>query len=356
MDKPRILLVYDFHGWVLGTWARTIAGLFADEFDFILASLFLYTTNEAFFARLIDQMDAVHLLLPHSFDQFRPITRGRPLITTFHHWVAWGGVYQRAIDGSEHLVTGAVQWKRRLMEKGVPEGRITVVHHGVADRFLERVPPLLPPSARTTLGFFAKASSNEGDRKGTRHLRALVECLRERGRAGLFRFVVAGPGWDGYVQDMAAAGIDIVHAGFLDDERMPALYQSLDAYLVLSDVEGGPATIAEAMASRCMVLSTPVGAAPDILADGDTGIFIDTTDIPGLAGTLERLAAEPDRRTAIAERAHAHALACLRAATTFAPLRPLYRALTDGRTGEGRQPLDAAALNAAISHLSPDPR
>ena len=44
------------------------------------------------------------------------------------------------------------------------------------------------------------------------------------------------------------------------------LYRISDVYLIASRWEGGPHSVLEAAASRCQVVSTPVGIAPDVLA------------------------------------------------------------------------------------------
>lgn len=354
-DRTRILLIYDHYGWVLGKWARTIQTLFGAEFDFVLASFYLWNTNEAFFARLVEQMDAVHLLLPHPFAQFREIATDQFFITTIHHWVAWGDVYQQAISRSDHIVAVASVWKQCLIERGVPEQAITVVRNGVDDRFFTPTVPLLMPSGKLTVGFFAKMSSNEADRKGTRHLRRLIEHMAAQGMAHLVRFVIAGPGWRDFAAEMAAKGVEIVHPEFLPEEAMPAVFRSLDVYLVLSDVEGGPATIAEAMASRCLVLTTRVGAALDIIEDGWTGHFIDATDTAAVAARLAGLARDRSGAAPVVERAYGVAATRLRLASTFAPLAPLYRRAAGQGPLAARTALDVNALNASIAHLSPDP-
>lgn len=354
-ERTRVLLVYDLYGWVLGKWARTISRLFSADIDFVLSSMYLLNTNETFFTRLIEQMDVVHLLLPHPFPSFRAITREPLLITTIHHWVAWGEVYQQAIKGSDHIVADSSIWKQRLVEKGVPEPAVTVVRHGIDNVFFEPSVPLVAPSVKLSVGFFAKMSSNEVDRKGTRHFRALVACMAAHGIAHFVRFIVAGPGWRDFVAETQAMGVEILYQDYLADDAMPALFQSLDAYLVLSDVEGGPATIAEAMASRCLVLTTRVGVALDVVQDGETGIFIDTADIPAIAEQLAVIARYRDAFAPLVERAHAVAAHRLRATSTFAPLAPLYQQAIGRPRSSNRAVLDVDGLNTSIAHLSPTP-
>jgi glycosyltransferase involved in cell wall biosynthesis len=54
----------------------------------------------------------------------------------------------------------------------------------------------------------------------------------------------------------------------VSDERFRAIYASCDAWLFPSRMEGFGLPIVEAMACRTPVISTPVGAAPELLTDG----------------------------------------------------------------------------------------
>jgi glycosyltransferase involved in cell wall biosynthesis len=78
---------------------------------------------------------------------------------------------------------------------------------------------------------------------------------------------------------MARIGVDlVVHdrstGGYLPDEKMPVWYQGLDAYVCISEHEGGPLTLLEAAASGLPLISTPVGVAPDLLTSGMGGLLL----------------------------------------------------------------------------------
>lgn len=69
--------------------------------------------------------------------------------------------------------------------------------------------------------------------------------------------------------------------GFSADsfERLPyrlfgQAYGCIDALLILSDFEGGPASLPEALGAGIPVFSTPVGRAPDDIHDGINGLLL----------------------------------------------------------------------------------
>lgn len=69
--------------------------------------------------------------------------------------------------------------------------------------------------------------------------------------------------------------------GFSTDtfERLPyrlfgQAYGGIDALLILSDFEGGPASLPEALGAGIPVFSTPVGRAPDDIRDGVNGLLL----------------------------------------------------------------------------------
>ncbi len=68
-------------------------------------------------------------------------------------------------------------------------------------------------------------------------------------------------------------------------------------------VEGMPLVILEAMAARLPVIATPVGAVPDILSDGETGIVVPPRDVPALVNAIEKLVMGKDLRERMGRRA-----------------------------------------------------
>lgn len=322
--KPRVLIVFDYQDWVLGKWAENILRYHGDEFDIVIMSMFHALRDKAYTSKLINKIDIVHLLLPHAYSTMRDFIKGKAVIGTIHHWVEWGECYREVVQRSNHIVTGAQQWKQKLVEKGLTPEDITVVHSGVSDSFFQSQQPLLSKSAKLTCGFFAKMDSNENDRKGTRHLFRLVQHMCTLNVADRFRLVISGPGWEVQVALMQDLGIEVVYLPYVFEQDIPALFRSLDVYLVLSDVEGGPVTIAEAMASGCLVFSTSVGIAQEIVSDNVTGRLVDTANIEDIVRTLLYYSEEPTRMNGIIEQARKFADQHMRYEQTLVPVAKIY--------------------------------
>jgi len=274
--RPKILVIFDYEHWILGRWAKHIERIYGHEYDIRSISMFDIAKDRKAVEQVVRDADLIHLLLPHCFDDISAIGPRAPMVTTIHHWVNWDFV-SRAAEKSHEIVTGAYEWKNRLVERGIPEDRITVVHSGVEKRFFGSEAPLIPPSEKITFGFFGKFDSNENDRKGTRHLRSVVDSIRESGYQESFRVIVSGPGWRDVIAYIEDQSIEVIYFEFTAEDDMPALYRSLDIYLMLSDVEGGPATVMEAMASKCLVLANNIGVVIDIVQDGVNGVIVQNT-------------------------------------------------------------------------------
>ncbi len=85
--------------------------------------------------------------------------------------------------------------------------------------------------------------------------------------------------------------------GFVEDRV--AFYRGLDLFTVCSIEEGGPITGVEAMAAALPVVTTPCGAMPDRVRDGDEGLRVAVGDVDGLATALTRLVDDPALRRSL---------------------------------------------------------
>ena len=70
---------------------------------------------------------------------------------------------------------------------------------------------------------------------------------------------------------------------------MPALYAASDALVLSSSWEGMPVVILEAMASERPVVATHVGAVPEVVEDGKSGLIVPPRDHVALATAMERM-------------------------------------------------------------------
>ncbi len=72
-------------------------------------------------------------------------------------------------------------------------------------------------------------------------------------------------------------------------ERIRELYASCDVWLYPSDQDGFGLTPVEAMACRCPVVTTRVGAMPEIICNGCNGYLTDCNDVDALTSRTKRI-------------------------------------------------------------------
>ena len=114
-----------------------------------------------------------------------------------------------------------------------------------------------------------------------------------------------------------------------DVEEMREFFQSLHVYVCASRSEGTPNPCLEAAACGVPLVTTPVGNMPELIRDGENGLFV-TRDIDDIAAALRRLRDDPALRERMgrAARASVEAWDWHRVAPRYAEM---FEAVLDGR-------------------------
>jgi len=86
--------------------------------------------------------------------------------------------------------------------------------------------------------------------------------------------------------------------GHRDD--VDAILRSLDVAALSSDFEGSPLFVLECMANGTPIVATAVGGIPQMVLDGETGVLVPPRDPEALAGAIEHLLVDPERRAVLA--------------------------------------------------------
>jgi glycosyltransferase involved in cell wall biosynthesis len=105
--------------------------------------------------------------------------------------------------------------------------------------------------------------------------------------------------------DRAAGAVDWL--GWLDSSAVAAAFSDADIVVLPSLSEGLPVALLEALAHGKAVVATSVGGIPDIMSDGVDGVLVPPDDPDALARALAELAADPARRSRLAQAARARA-------------------------------------------------
>lgn len=139
----------------------------------------------------------------------------------------------------------------------------------------------------------------------------------------------------GFMEDLSGrvtrAGLAgrILFLGEQPDGKVPEYFRAMDIFVAPQRWEGFGLTPLEAMASGVPVVATRAGAFEEMIADGQTGLIVDTEDDAGLEAAIETLISDPERRAAMGLAARPHVLNNFALETEAAALTRIYRRLLD---------------------------
>jgi starch synthase len=205
------------------------------------------------------------------------------------------GVSLRAVMPLERRVyeaAGAIvaqsEWTAaQLVHYGVPRHRVRVIPFGVT------VPDLVPrpaPDGPPRITFIGKTMQGKG---GWQLLRVFESALRGMCRLTLVTREHVEP----------RPGVEVLDDVFPGDRRIPDLLARTAVFALPTEIDKVPYAVLEAMAAGVPVVSTKVGAIPEMVEDGVSGILLEPGDDEGLAGALRSMVADEDRCRAMGEAA-----------------------------------------------------
>jgi glycosyltransferase involved in cell wall biosynthesis len=132
----------------------------------------------------------------------------------------------------------------------------------------------------------------------------LVEVVRRyRERLPGVRFIICGDG-----RDMADVNAEVAKhglassfefLGWVGGSAKKRILVEADIFVLLSYHEGLPNALLEAMAAGCAVVATKVGAVPDVVRHGVTGLLVAPGDVEAIGQALIELRTDPVLRVAM---------------------------------------------------------
>jgi glycosyltransferase involved in cell wall biosynthesis len=131
--------------------------------------------------------------------------------------------------------------------------------------------------------------------------KGLDDLVRAAARAEDSRLLLVvageGPEREPLITRAAELGVGLVLTGDVDWERIVELYAAADVFALLSEREPWAVVVNEAAACGLpLVLSDRVGAAHDLLRDGENGRLVGAGDVGAAASALRELASNPELR------------------------------------------------------------
>ena len=228
---------------------------------------------------------------------------GIPLLGTSHHWTHQtravrlfeflDGLTLRRFDA---VVAVSQVIAGQLREAGVPTDKITVIDNGIDLTPFNSAAPVLKSDLNAKGQLLIGTVGRLVEQKGMNYfLTAAKQLLKEFPN---LTFVIVGDGPDlGKLQQMAKE-LRIENKVRFTGVRydMANVYASLDVFALASIEEGMPMTLLEAMASRLPVAATAVGAVPQIVIPGETGMLVKARDAAEMAQAIAALLRDPALR------------------------------------------------------------
>jgi len=194
--------------------------------------------------------------------------------------------------------------KKKLIELGIPERKIVVIHLGV-------------DPARFNPGLDSSLIRKKYNLEGKKVILTAARLVRHKGHQNVLKalpqvlkevpnlvYLIIGKGEEEgalkeIVKDLKLEE-KVIFAGEIMEE-LPLYYTACDLFIMPSyeikergDVEGFGIVYLEAGASGKPVIGGKSGGIPDAIINGETGLLVDPLDISQIAGTLIKLLTNPE--------------------------------------------------------------
>jgi glycosyltransferase involved in cell wall biosynthesis len=230
-------------------------------------------------------------------------------------------------DRIDRVQVTHAEMEELVVAAGVPRERVFTIPIGID---IEHFPVVQrEPRHGFVIGSFVKDGVGMGDGLEPKLLKGpdtFVEvAARVREAVPDLEVLLTGPA-RGYVRrELERLGVPHRHVLARTRDELGQAYGEVDVCLVTSRQEGGPKSVLEGMACGVPVVSTRVGQAAELVADGENGLLADVDDVETLAAAVQRVHddAQLGARLRVAGRATAEAHAEER-------LDPLWAQLLEG--------------------------
>lgn len=301
----RVLLIVDSLYWGIGNFARKIQDN-NPIIEVLIYSQFAIRKTIKRFGHFPESFDLIHYLVAKPLvlrdEEF-------PTVTTLHHVDSETDL--RLLQHGDAVMAVSHQWLQFLQQHGFAPDRLGLVPFGVDTTTFHPPNETERQKIRKTLGFkehdfivgfSGKSTSNVDGRKG---LTSFIQALKNlHSQTPDVKALLIGPGWQTLVRVLNAQGITCTYFPYqIDHGKIAKWYHAIDIFWVTSTIEGGPVPLLEAMATGIPCVSTPVGAALDLIKNFENGLLVDSDAPDQFANISLQLASSPELRKQIGEQA-----------------------------------------------------
>ena len=257
-----------------------------------------------------------------------------PVVFTVHGWAFTPGVpplqaalyrqVERLVGPLASRIITVSEYDRRLglAAHVAPEDRLVTVHNGMPD-----VPPELRADPARSPARLVMVARYGAQKDHPTLLRALADLRQHPWELDL---IGDGPSMgqtEALATELGLAGRVRFLGQRSDVDRILAAAQ---VSLLITNWEGFPLSILEAMRAGLPVVASSVGGVPESVRDGESGYLIPRADVPHLRDRIERLMTDPTLRARLGAAGRARFVRDFTLSASVARTLRVYRAaLTD---------------------------
>jgi glycosyltransferase involved in cell wall biosynthesis len=311
--QPRIVLVCDVRGWAFDNIAQHIRTHLGDAFEVFIIYCGEYPDWTQCLHEIVMDLapDLVHFFWrEYLFDIFAT-DFGRAVCERYHlpeqafldrfsRMVVTTSVYDHLYADEESirartpylwLVDGysvSSERLRTIYGAGGPPPPDVVIEDGVDLELFRPTPrPREPdPERELVVGWAGNSRWNRTETRDPKGLETLLKPALDRLRS-------AGMRVTGRFMDSAERTVP--------RSEMPAFYSAIDVYVCVSEIEGTPNPVLEAMACGVPIVSTDVGIVPQVFGPEQHHFILPERSIDALVGALRELLADAGLRRRLAD-------------------------------------------------------
>ena len=238
-----------------------------------------------------------------------------------------GNHYEQLFAHGDLFLPISARWNAQLEAMGCPREKIQVHRMGIDLRHFA-VRAARPAPLVTRLLSVSRLVEKKG----------IGDAIRAVARTSApVEYVVAGDGplraeLKALARELGVAS-RVRFVGAQARSEVAVLLEQADVFIAPSvtaadgDIEGIPVSIMEAMAVGLPVISTQHSAIPELVDDGATGLLVPERDAAALAGCIDALASDPDRRARMGTAGRARVADSFEMGALTTRLEELYRDL-----------------------------
>jgi glycosyltransferase involved in cell wall biosynthesis len=216
-------------------------------------------------------------------------------------YIAWKFLGKKSMDGADKIIAISNFLKRELVRHlKVPENKIQVIYNGTDERFRPLSQKEVEEVKRQYGLEFPFILHVGGILNPAKNISTLVNAFYRLSKKGLKHKLVIvgkkGAQFDQVSKTVEKLGLQktVVFLGYIPHEDLPKIYNAADLFVFPSVYEGFGLPPLEAMACGIPVITSNMGALPEVV--GDAGILVNPFDIDGLTKAICEVLENEDLR------------------------------------------------------------